>query len=113
MKKFIIALLILCLCVGQVCFAENPHSSQSEKPTAGELFLSLGVVAAGAYTLTYVITRADEISTAGEIVWGVLGGLMVLGGTQGLIEFSIKLGRAKRGIESKNYDAFLTVGIHF
>ncbi len=91
MKKFIISLLILCLCIGQVCFAGNSQSSQSEKPKAIELFLSLGAITAGTLSILYVINHAEETSTAGEIVWGVLGGLMILGGTQGLISFSIPM----------------------
>jgi len=106
MKKSIVILLVLCLLV------PNAYAMEKEEIStyAGVLLLSLAAIAGGAYSIYKATTSEDETS---QVLYGILGAFLLYGGTSGLIEYSIAIGRAKRGIESKNYDAFLTVGMHF
>lgn len=88
MKKLIVILLVLCLLAPNVCCAE-----EEEKPDAFQLLLSLALIGGGAYSIAKA-SREEEFDYAS----GILGGLALVLGTSGLIDFSIRMGRAKRGI---------------
>ena len=88
MKKFIIILLILCLIMPNICYAE-----EEEKPDAFQLLLSLAFIGGGTYAIAKA-SRGEEFDYAS----GILGGIALVLGTSGLIDFSIKMGRAKRGL---------------
>ena len=88
MKKFIVILLVLCLIMPNICYAE-----EEEKPSAFQLLLSLAFIGGGAYSIVKA-SRGEEFDYAS----GILGGIALVLGTSGLIDFSIRMGRAKRGI---------------
>jgi len=104
MKRIIMVFLILCLVMPNICYAEE------EKPDAFEFLLALALVGAGTYCIIEAIPKSkDEDFNYG---YGILGALALYMGTQGLIEFSIKMARAKRGI-SRNDSVFLMASMRF